>query len=453
MLARGRWHPPAPANLGRRLIATGSTGGRVGKSTIAAHLGVAMANLGAQVILVDLDLRAPVLHRLLGVERPALGWQALLAAEIQTLDSSLTRTTVRNLHLVGGGTLHQGVRDIAPRAIDGERKRLLVRQLRALEADVVILDLGATSHDELADFFSLADTSLLVSSPRCSSLAATLAFLGRGTRRAPAAEEDPPRATPLAPRVFSGKLIGNKASTPEDVEILHAFSRLVRARLSTDLPVVGCVHAQDRLARLVLGGRAATQDGGVDGNAKTFLRMAELLLHAAIPAAPGDAPAVDGAGADAAATGAARPGERPAHAPAGAVDADESLASTLDRYRRKHLRHEVDWAATLKIGAREIAVRVVEVSLSGAALEVVSALELDEQATLRFDQLPGQPALPVVVKSLVEPIRRAGVAFTGAEEARGLLVAAAEAQGGRADALDDPDAIDAAEGVGRGAGV
>src|SRR5450432_20927 len=107
MLARGRWHPPPPTNLGRRLIAIGSTGGRVGKSTIAAHLGVAMANLGAQVILVDLDLRTPVLHRLLGVERPTLGWQALMAAEIQTLDSSLTRTMVRNLHLVGTGALHE----------------------------------------------------------------------------------------------------------------------------------------------------------------------------------------------------------------------------------------------------------------------------------------------------------------------------------------------------------
>jgi MinD-like ATPase involved in chromosome partitioning or flagellar assembly len=449
MLARGRWHPPTPTNLGRRVLAIGSTGGRVGKSTIAAHLGMAMANLGAQVILVDLDLRAPVLHRLLGAERPTLGWQALLAAEIQTLDSSLARTTIRNLHLVGGGTLREGARGIAPIAIDGDQKSLLVQHLRALEADVVILDLGATNHDELADFFSLAETGLLVSSPRHSSLAATLAFLGRG---APAAREDPPRVAPPPPAVFSGKIIGNRASTLEDVEILHAFSRLVRARLSTDLPVVGCVHTQDRLARLVPGGREGPQDGGVDGNGRTFLRMAELLLHEEIRGASGDPAARLEAGAGAATTGAARQGERAAHGPASAIDPDESLARALDRYRRKHLRHEVDWAATLKIGAREIAVRVVEVSFSGAALEVVSALELDAPAMLRFDQLPGQPTLPAVIKSLIEPIRRAGVAFTGAEEARGLLVAAAEAQGGRADALDEPEPIDSAGGVGVGGG-
>ena len=66
--------------------------------------------------------------------------------------------------------------------------------------------------------------------------------------------------------------------------------------------------------------------------------------------------------------------------------------------------------------------RVVDVSMSGVALEVAPELEIGADATLRFDQLPGQPALPVVIKSLQESVRRAGVAFTGPDEERQRLV-------------------------------
>ena len=142
LLARGGWHPPPPAREGTRVIVVGSTGGRVGKSTVAAHLAVAIANLGAHVIAVDLDLRTPALHGLLGVERPALGWQGLLSEEIQNLDSSLTSTSLRNLHLVAGGT-RQGLGRLGTRALDGDQRRLLIRHLRALEAEVVVIDLCA----------------------------------------------------------------------------------------------------------------------------------------------------------------------------------------------------------------------------------------------------------------------------------------------------------------------
>ena len=141
LLARGGEHAP-PASAGTRVIVVGSTGGRVGKSIVAANLAVAIANLGAPVIAVDLDLRMPALHGILGVDRPALGWQRLLSDEIENLESSLTSTSVRNLHLVAGGT-RQGVGRLGAPGLDGEQRRLLLRQLRALEAEVVIIDSSA----------------------------------------------------------------------------------------------------------------------------------------------------------------------------------------------------------------------------------------------------------------------------------------------------------------------
>ena len=199
LLARGGWHPPPPASAGTRVIVVGSTGGRVGKSIVAANLAVAIANLGAPVIAVDLDLRTPALHGILGVDRPALGWQRLLSDEIQNLESSLTSTSVRNLHLVAGGT-RQGVGRLGAPGLDGEQRRLLLRQLRALEAEVVIIDLCAVNHDDLADFFALAESGLLVTSPDEASLAASLDFLAHAARVAPsqAAGESPSDAAATA---------------------------------------------------------------------------------------------------------------------------------------------------------------------------------------------------------------------------------------------------------------
>lgn len=426
LLARGRWHAPPPASLWTRIIAVGSTSGRAGKSTVAAHLAVAFANLGAHVIAVDLDPSTPSLHTILGVEPPTLGWQALLNQEIRDLDSSLMSTTIRNLYLVAGGMARPGAA-----TLDRDQRRLLMPQLRALEAEVVILDLCATDHEDLADFFSLAETSLLVTSPDCSSLGSTLAFLGQNARvplatppaGAIAAEEGTPTAPPSSlssSLSFLAKLVGNQASTPEQVEVFHAFSRLVRARLGFDLPVAGCVRAQDRLTRVGPPTRGPLRDVGLDRNGRTFLRMAETLLHEDLPVMP---PELEGEMPELSSLSAPVEVERGGNLEIG----EEPLAVMLDRFRRKHLRHEVDWAATLRIGAREIAVRVVDVSLSGVALEVAPHLEIGADAILRFDQLPGQPALPVAIKSLQESVRRAGVAFTGPDEERQRLVDIAQA--------------------------
>ncbi len=60
---------PAPR---RRIIAIGSGKGGVGKSLLAANLGIYLAQLGKRVILIDADLGGANLHTFVGVERPAV---------------------------------------------------------------------------------------------------------------------------------------------------------------------------------------------------------------------------------------------------------------------------------------------------------------------------------------------------------------------------------------------
>jgi capsular exopolysaccharide synthesis family protein len=58
----------SPENPARRLLIT-SAGPQEGKSTVAINLGIAMAQSGSKVLLVDTDMRRPRLHKAFGIQR------------------------------------------------------------------------------------------------------------------------------------------------------------------------------------------------------------------------------------------------------------------------------------------------------------------------------------------------------------------------------------------------
>ena len=62
----------APASSrARRIVAFGGGKGGIGKSVVAANVGIALAQLGHSVLLVDADLGGANLHTCLGVSQPA----------------------------------------------------------------------------------------------------------------------------------------------------------------------------------------------------------------------------------------------------------------------------------------------------------------------------------------------------------------------------------------------
>src|SRR6185295_19052741 len=131
---------------------------------------------------------------------------------------------------------------------------------------------------------------------------------------------------------------------------------------------------------------APGRPGTFDANAQTFLRMGELLLHEQCSAASEPPPETETAGAPRAVT---------TITSREIAEATALLSARLEPHRRKKLRLDVAWAATLEVGTRRIAVRVVDLSLSGAALELVPTLVPGTQGRLILDQLPGQPDIPV----------------------------------------------------------
>jgi len=152
--------------------AVGGGKGGTGKSLVAASLAIHLAQMGRRVVLVDGDLGTPNLHSVLGIDPPAVGLADFVNQEVATLDGAAVGTEVPRLRLVSG----------ARNGLDLEQlrhfqKTRLLRLLLGLEADVVLVDLGAGTSLTIMDFFSIADRGLLVILPEPTSIENCYRFL------------------------------------------------------------------------------------------------------------------------------------------------------------------------------------------------------------------------------------------------------------------------------------
>ncbi|MER2598782.1 MAG: polysaccharide biosynthesis tyrosine autokinase [Caldilineales bacterium] len=86
----------------QRLMITSASPGE-GKSTTAANLAVVMAQSGKRTVLVDTDLRRPVIHQIFGLPNAVGVTSALLQPEGSDLGPFLQPTAVENLAILSSG--------------------------------------------------------------------------------------------------------------------------------------------------------------------------------------------------------------------------------------------------------------------------------------------------------------------------------------------------------------
>lgn len=164
---------PRPASQTSTPVwAIGGGKGGVGKSVVALNLAVALADRGLSVALVDADLGGANLHTLLGMAPPRRSLSDLLARKVTHLEAVLTPTPVERLSLIGGT---HALLDVANPS--WTQKEKLLRHIRSLAMDAVILDLGAGSSFTVLDFFVAADRGLLVVVPEATSIENAYHFL------------------------------------------------------------------------------------------------------------------------------------------------------------------------------------------------------------------------------------------------------------------------------------
>ena len=158
--------------MDKRIWAIGGGKGGTGKTFVAASLGLHLASLDREVVLVDADLGAPNLHTLLGLKaaHPDLG--DFLTNRVASLDEAAVETPYRHLRIVKGS---ENILFIAN--LNHYKKLRLLRQLRQMAAPNVILDLGTGSSYNTLDFFLSGNPGVVVSTPEPTAIENTYLFL------------------------------------------------------------------------------------------------------------------------------------------------------------------------------------------------------------------------------------------------------------------------------------
>lgn len=293
-----------------RIISVGGGKGGVGKSIVSCNLAVALAQLGHRTVLADLDLGAANQHLLLGIDRPLPGIEALLSRGHEDVRASLTPTQVPNLSLLAGTGAVMGAANI------GHTQKLkIIRKLRALDADVVIVDVGAGVGYNVLDFFELGAQRLVVTTPQVTAIHDAYSFLkgavlrtlahhaqtARERRVLSEAEssgegekvidllgkiraQDPVWAERIC-RVlerFGASLVGNQVTSASQTGVFHAVSKMIRDYLGISVPIVGWLKDSKAIADSV-NDRAPlilTRDAEYG---RALRAMAETLLVEDVP--------------------------------------------------------------------------------------------------------------------------------------------------------------------------
>ena len=163
----GKSAAPAP-----RILPVGGGKGGVGKSFMAANLAVSMAHAGHRVVAVDCDLEGANLHTLLGVRRPVHSFAEYVAGRELDPGKLVEPTPVENLRLISGTGI-----DLGHARPERSQRLDFLAALRRMDADFVILDLGAGSNSSVLDYFMVTDDGLVVVVPEPTAVENAYTFM------------------------------------------------------------------------------------------------------------------------------------------------------------------------------------------------------------------------------------------------------------------------------------
>jgi len=168
---RDRMNPVS--NGGQKTIwAIGGGKGGSGKSFLAANIGICLSRLGVRVILIDADLGGANLHTFLGIPPPTLSLADFIKKRVPRLQDVLIPTVVPNLQLLSGA------QDLLNATETKTFQRLkLLRSIKGLEGDYLLVDLGAGTASNVLDFFLMSDGGILVVTPEPTSIENVYRFL------------------------------------------------------------------------------------------------------------------------------------------------------------------------------------------------------------------------------------------------------------------------------------
>lgn len=154
------------------LVVGGGKGG-VGKTCLTANLAVEIAQKGWRTIIVDVDLGCSNMETVLGIRAERRLDDFFHQTDGKDLERILFKTQYPNLSLIPGTT---GLIEVANPKF--QQKVALIRELQKLEAEVIILDLGAGTQLNTLDLFLMGEAhGITVVTPEKTSIDNAFKFI------------------------------------------------------------------------------------------------------------------------------------------------------------------------------------------------------------------------------------------------------------------------------------
>jgi len=148
-----------------KILAIGGGKGGAGKSIFSTIMAFWLARTGHRTVLMDIDLGGANLHTLLGIKSPDRTLNDFITRKFSELEDICIDTSEKNLRLISGAS------DVLTLANPHFSQKIkLITHLSRLDADYVVLDLGAGTSFNVLDFFLIAHKKIIVLTPEPTSI-------------------------------------------------------------------------------------------------------------------------------------------------------------------------------------------------------------------------------------------------------------------------------------------
>ncbi len=101
-----------PEQLQKTIWSVAGGKGGTGKTVLTANLGIGLAVLGYEVVLIDADSGVSNLHNYLRIKRPQVTLDDFLTKRVDRLSDVFIDTPIKNLRFIGGGTSLVGIANL-----------------------------------------------------------------------------------------------------------------------------------------------------------------------------------------------------------------------------------------------------------------------------------------------------------------------------------------------------
>lgn len=156
----------------KRVWAIGGGKGGIGKTLLTSNMAVYLSWLNKRVVVIDMDLGGANLHTSLGVEVPHRTLSDLIMGRVERMEELAQPTPIRNLRLISGAHDSVGIANL-----HHIQKTRLIRKFKELDADFILIDLGAGTSTNTLDFFLLADQKIVAATPEPTSVENAYRFI------------------------------------------------------------------------------------------------------------------------------------------------------------------------------------------------------------------------------------------------------------------------------------